>query len=73
VVGATFVEGLIVPFGLYVPMIVAAVILLFGLLITNYVDARERHMHEAGVTDIKTTATIAATGAFQVSKTIEEL
>jgi len=73
VVGATFVEGLIEPFGLYVPMIVAAVILLFGLLIANYVDTRERHMRKAGVPDIKTTATIAATGAFQAPKTIEEL
>ncbi len=73
VVGAMFVEGLIAPFGLYIPMIVAAVILLFGLLITNFVDTRERRMREAGVPDIKTTATIAATGAFQAPKTIEEL
>ncbi len=54
-------------------MIMSAVILLLGLLITNYVDTRERAVREAGVPDIKTTATIAATGAFQAPKTIEEL
>ena len=73
VVGATFVGGLIEPLGLYIPMIMSAVILLFGLLITNYVDTRERRIREAGVPDIKTTATIAATGVFQAPKTIEEL
>lgn len=72
-VGATFVEGLIEPFGLYVPMVIAAVVLLAALLITNYVDTRERRTREAGLPDVKTTATLAATGAFQAPKTIEEL
>ncbi len=73
VVGATFVGGLIEPFGLYIPMIMAAAVLLLGLLITNYVDTRERSIREAGLPDMKTTASIAATGAFEAPKSIEEL
>ncbi len=41
--------------------------------ITNYVDNRERALREAHLPDIKTTATIAASGLFQAPTTIEEL
>ncbi len=72
-VGATFVGQLIEPFGLYVPMLLSGGVLLAQLQITNYVDNRERALREAHLPDIKTTATIAASGLFKAPTTIEEL
>lgn len=72
-VGATFVGQLIEPFGIYIPMLLAAGVLFLQLQITNYVDNRERRLREAHLPDIKTTATIAASGLFKAPSTLEEL
>jgi AAA family ATP:ADP antiporter len=74
VLGVTVVEGLIESFdSIYLPLVIAAVILLLQLQITNYVDGRERKIREAHLPDVKTTATIAASGVLGAPKTIEEL
>ncbi len=57
VVGAWFSGGLISAFGVLMPLLVAAGILLLSLLVTNLVDARERRRKEAGMPDVLTTAT----------------
>ena len=73
VLGPTFVKQTIEDLGLYIPMALAALVLLAGLQITNYVDKRERRLREAHLPDIKTTATIAASGLMPAPKTLEEL
>ena len=71
--GATFAGQIIEPLGLYIPMALAAVVLFIQLQITNYVDNRERKVREAHLPDIKTTATIAASGLMPAPKSLEEL
>jgi AAA family ATP:ADP antiporter len=71
--GATFAGQIIEPLGLYIPMALAAGVLLLQLQITNFVDARERGIREAHLPDIKTTATIAASGLMPAPKSLEEL
>lgn len=73
VVGATFVKQTIEQLGLYIPMALAAVVLLAGLQITNYIDKRERQVREAHLPDVRSTATIAASGIMPAPKTLEEL
>jgi len=71
--GATFAGQIIEPLGLYIPMALAAVVLLVQLQITNFVDKRERRIREAHLPDVKSTATIAASGMMPAPKTLEEL
>ncbi len=59
--------------GVFIPMVLAGAVLLAGLQLTNFVDTRERRLREAHLPDIKSTLTIAATGAFRSPKTLEEL
>jgi len=73
VIGPTFVKQTIANLGLYIPMALAAVVLLLGLQVTNYVDKRERGLRESHLPDIKSTATIAASGVMPSPKTLEEL
>ncbi len=71
--GATFAGQIIEPLGLYIPMALAAVVLFIQLQITNYVDKRERAVREAHLPDIKSTATIAASGLMPAPKSLDEL
>lgn len=73
VVGVVFVSGMVGGFGLYVPMLLAAAVLLLEVQITNYVDARERRARESHLPDVRTTASVAATGTIPKMRTIEEL
>ena len=72
-VGPFLVSVLIAPYGLQVPILFAAGMLLMQLVIVNYVDRRERRLREAHLPDIKTTATIAASGILKAPTTLEEL
>jgi len=73
VLGAGFVKQTIGQLGMYVPMALAAGVLIAGLLLTNYVDKRERRLREANIPDVRSTATIAASGVMPSPKTLEEL
>ncbi len=67
IVGATTVKEMIVPFGLYTPMLFAGALLVLSLLLTNWVDRRERLRTEASVDPKLSTATSpAATGEFRM-------
>jgi len=67
IVGATTVKEMILPFGLYVPMLLAGALLVVSLLLTNWVDRRERQRTEASVDPRRSTATSpAATGEFRM-------
>jgi AAA family ATP:ADP antiporter len=57
----SFISGLIIVFlGVYPPMILAAVLLLISLLVTNYVDARERRRTETDLPDSVTRGALPA-------------
>ncbi len=62
--GAVFgstISGRVIPaFGVYLPLILAAGVLMVGLLVTNYVDARERRLKEADLPDSLTTSALPA-------------
>lgn len=73
VLGATVVRQMISDSGLFMPLALAGVVLVAGLQVTNFVDTRERRRQESHLPDIKTTLTIAATGAFKMPRTLEEL
>jgi AAA family ATP:ADP antiporter len=67
VLGSAVVKEMIAPFGLYLPMLFAGALLLFSLLLTNWVDRRERQRTEAGVDPSSSTAFApAATGEFRM-------
>ncbi len=60
VVGSV-ITGVAIPlFGVYLPLVVAAVILMASLLVTNLVDARERRLKESDLPDLLTTGTVPA-------------
>jgi hypothetical protein len=63
-------------FGVFLPLVLAAGILVLSLLITTLVDARERRRKEVGVPDVLTTASMpAASGAIRledIRKALEE-
>ncbi len=60
-VAGSVIAGRAIPaFGVYVPMIMAAGVLVASLLVTNYVDARERHRTEADLPDVLTTGAMPA-------------
>jgi AAA family ATP:ADP antiporter len=67
VAGATVVGQMIEPFGLYVPILFAGGLLVLSLLLTNWVDRRERMRTEATVDPSRSTAMApAATGEFRL-------
>jgi AAA family ATP:ADP antiporter len=67
VFGALAAAPIIESFGVLEPMLVAAVLLVLSVLVTNYVDARERRKKEAGLPGMFTTGTMpAATGGIRV-------
>ena len=67
IVGATTVKEMILPFGLYVPMLLAGALLVASLLLTNWVDRRERLRTEASVDPkLSTAMSPAATGEFRM-------
>jgi len=67
IAGATIVKELILPFGLYVPMLFAGALLVASLLLTNWVDRRERLRTEAAADPRFSTAMApAATGEFRM-------
>jgi AAA family ATP:ADP antiporter len=57
----SFISGRVIPeFGVYTPMILAVVLLVVSLVLTNYVDAHERRRTEADLPDTLTTRTMPA-------------
>jgi len=67
VAGSTVSGEMIVNFGLYLPMLFAGVLLVLSLLLTNWVDRRERLRTEAELDPRLSTATSpAATGEFRM-------
>ncbi len=67
VAGSTVVGEMIAPFGLYLPMLFAGALLVLSLLLTSWVDRRERLRTEASVDPRLSTATSpAATGEFRM-------
>ncbi len=67
IAGATTVKEMILPFGLYVPMLLAGGLLVVSLLLTNWVDRRERLRTEAAVPlGLSTATSPAATGEFRL-------
>ena len=67
IAGATGVKEMILPFGLYVPMLFAGALLVASLLLTNWVDRRERARTEASVDPrLSTAMSPAATGEFRM-------
>ena len=67
VAGSSVVGKMIAPFGLYLPMLFAGALLVLSLLLTNWVDRRERLRTEASVDPRLSTATSpAATGEFRM-------
>lgn len=67
VAGSAVVGEMIEPFGLYLPMLFAGALLVLSLLLTNWVDRRERLRTEASVKPGLSTATSpAATGEFRL-------
>lgn len=67
VVGSLLTNRLIPLIGIYLPLLLAAVVLGIATLLTNLVDARERKRNEAGIPDRFSSAKLpAATGEYQV-------
>ncbi len=60
VMGSVITGAAIPLFGVYWPLIVAAVILVASLTVTNYVDARERRLKEADLPSSLTTGAVPA-------------
>ncbi len=60
IVGAATVGRMIEPLGLYLPMLLAGALLVLSLLLTNWVDRRERLRTEASVPPSLSTATSPA-------------
>lgn len=67
IAGAAVVSGMIEPLGLYLPMLLAGALLVASLLLTNWVDRRERQRTEATVSpELSTAFAPAATGEFRL-------
>ena len=60
VFGSAISGGVIPVFGVYLPLALAAAVLVISLLITNYVDARERRLKEADLPGGLTTDALPA-------------
>ncbi len=77
VVGSWLSGGVISAFGVLMPLLIAAAVLALSLVVTNWVDARERRRKEvAGVPSILNTATMPAASTQlslkDIQKAIEE-
>jgi len=75
VLGSAIAALLIAPLGIYQIMLVAAVLLVIGLLITNFVDKQERQRTEAHLPAEMSSAALTASTAFRVEdiqKALEE-
>ena len=75
VLGSVIANRLIAPMGIYQIMLVAAGILVSGLLISNFVDKQERQRTEAHLPVEMSSATLTASSAFRVEdiqKALEE-
>ena len=75
VLGSAIAALLIAPLGIYQIMLVAAVLLVIGLQITNFIDKKERLRTEAHLPDEMSTASLTASSAFRVEdiqKALEE-
>ncbi len=68
VVGTTYVAQLTEPFGIPILIVGAAAMLVGALLLTNYLDNRERRLKEAHLPAEKTTAVMPATRAIKVEQ-----
>ncbi|MBT8479572.1 MAG: MFS transporter [Gemmatimonadetes bacterium] len=67
IAGATIVKEMIIPLGLYLPMLFAGALLVMSLFLTNWVDRRERQRTEGAVDPGSSTAFApAATGEFRM-------
>lgn len=67
VVGSAVVGEMIEPFGLYLPMLFAGALLVLSLMLTNWVDRRERLRTEASADPrLSTAISPAATGEFRM-------
>lgn len=67
IVGAAAVGEMIAPLGLYLPMLLAGALLVLSLLLTNWVDERERKRTEGAIAVESSTAfSPAATGEFRL-------
>ncbi|MEE8361773.1 MAG: hypothetical protein V3R71_06425 [Gemmatimonadales bacterium] len=60
VFGAIMSRSVIPAFGVYLPMLLAAVLLMLTLLVTNYIDTRERRLKEADLPTVFTTGAMPA-------------
>jgi AAA family ATP:ADP antiporter len=76
VVGSWLSGGVISVFGVFLPLIIAAAVLTISLVVTNWVDARERRRKEVGVPSVFDTATMPAASSQlslkDIRKAIEE-
>ena len=68
VLGAGIASLLIVPFGVYQMMLVAAVLLVAQLQVTNYVDTRERRIREVDLPEEESSLKMTATSSIQVDE-----
>jgi AAA family ATP:ADP antiporter len=66
VLGAGIAGLLIAPLGVYQLMLVGAVLLVIQVLITNYIDTKERQRTESHLPEELSTATLTASSAFRV-------
>ncbi|UCF18703.1 MAG: hypothetical protein JSU87_12245, partial [Gemmatimonadota bacterium] len=60
VIGGLAAGRVIPSFGVYLPLLLGAALLMVTLLITNYIDARERHAREADLPNSLTTGAVPA-------------
>ena len=75
VLGARITNLLVAPMGVYQLMLVGAVLLVVQVLITNYIDTKERQRTEAHLPEELSTAALTASSAFRVDdiqKALEE-
>jgi len=68
VLGAGISTVLIAPFGVYQMMLVAVGLLVTQLQVTNYVDARERRIREAGLPEEESSLKMTATGSIKIDE-----
>ncbi len=76
VLGSWLSGGVISAFGVLLPLLIAAAVLSLSLVVTNWVDARERRRKEAGLPSVFNTATMPAASTQlslkDIRKAIEE-
>jgi AAA family ATP:ADP antiporter len=76
VAGSWLSGGVISVFGVFLPLIIAAAVLAVSLVVTNWIDARERRRKEVGMPSVFNTATMPAASTQlslkDIHKAIEE-